>query len=160
MTSVPNARNGPKGIFVFRPLPRAIIRKIPKTAPVRLASLEEAGGERDVAALGRHNLLVPQGFETVIAHLATYKVGAIALPVVDQAGVLLGIVTIDDVFDVEEAEATEDMQKFSGQASLEDSYLATEKLVLIRKRLGWLTLLFIGGLVTSKGAGLCSVSSR
>lgn len=78
------------------------------------------------------------------------KYDRIALPVTDRRGVLLGIVTVDDVFDVEEEEATEDMQKFSGLESLEESYLSARRVLLIRKRIGWLTLLFIGGLLTSR----------
>ena len=73
-----------------------------------------------------------------------------ALPVVDSTGVLLGIVTVDDVLDVEEDEATEDVQKFGGQASLEDSYFATTRLTLIRKRAPWLVILFMGAFLTSR----------
>ena len=70
------------------------------------------------------------------------------MAVVDNAGKLRGIVTADDVFDVAEEEATEDMQQFGGQATLDNSYFNTPIFALIRKRAGWLALLFVGELFT------------
>jgi len=70
------------------------------------------------------------------------------IPVTDSGSVLLGIVTADDVFDVAEEDATEDIQQFGGQATLEDSYFETPLKTLIRKRGGWLALLFFGELFT------------
>lgn len=70
-------------------------------------------------------------------------------PVVDEVGILLGVVTADDVFDVAEEEATEDIQQFGGQATLEDSYFQTPLFTLFRKRAGWLAVLFLGGTVTA-----------
>jgi len=71
------------------------------------------------------------------------------LPVVDDDNVLLGIVTADDVFDVAEEEATEDIHQFGGQSTLEESYFQTPLLTLFRKRAGWLALLFAGGTITA-----------
>ncbi len=65
-------------------------------------------------------------------------------PVVNENNVVVGIVTADDVFDVAEEEATQDIQQFGGQAILEESYFATSLMELIRKRGGWLCLLFVG----------------
>ncbi len=65
------------------------------------------------------------------------------IPVVDDEGIMLGLVEADDVFDVAEEEATEDIQAFGGQATLEDSYFQTSMLVLFRKRGGWLAMIFI-----------------
>jgi len=72
----------------------------------------------------------------------------VALPVTDSKGVLIGIVTIDDVLDVAEEEATEDIQKIGGMAALEQPYMSTGFLDMLRKRAGWLVLLFLGQLVT------------
>lgn len=69
-------------------------------------------------------------------------------PVVDGEGVLVGVLTADDVFDIAEDEATEDIQQFGGTATLEDSYFDTPGLVLLRKRAGWLCVLFISALFT------------
>ena len=76
------------------------------------------------------------------------KYDRVALPVTDTKGVMVGIVTVDDVLDVAEEEGTEDVQKFGGQAPLEDSYFATPAIELCRKRGGWLALLLIGSFLT------------
>jgi magnesium transporter len=73
----------------------------------------------------------------------------IALPVVDAAGHMKGIVTVDDIVDVVEEEATEDAHKFGGLAALDLPYLRTSILDLVLKRAGWLILLFLGGMLTA-----------
>lgn len=67
----------------------------------------------------------------------------LALPVVDAGGVILGVITVDDIIDVLEEEATEDIQRLGGAEPLERSYLATNILTVFRKRVGWLMLLFL-----------------
>ena len=69
------------------------------------------------------------------------KYDAVALPVVDGRGILVGIVTHDDVLDVAEEEDTEDMQKMAGMAALEHSYFGTGHFGMVRKRLPWLGML-------------------
>jgi len=71
------------------------------------------------------------------------------LPVVDSQGILLGIVTVDDILDVQEEEITEDIQKLGGSEALEDPYIKTPILTLIRKRAHWLVILFIGEMLTT-----------
>lgn len=73
-----------------------------------------------------------------------------ALPVVDENNVMQGIITIDDVVDVVQDEATEDMQKFGGMAALDTPYFQTDILSLYTKRVGWLIILFLGSLFTTK----------
>ncbi len=75
------------------------------------------------------------------------------LPVTDSAGVLLGIVTVDDILDVEEEEVTEDIQKLGGSEALEDPYIKTPVLTLIRKRANWLVVLFVGEMLTASAMG-------
>src|ERR1043166_6582850 len=72
-----------------------------------------------------------------------------ALPVVDSSGVLVGIVTIDDMLDVAEAEATEDIQKFGGMEALDEPYMRISLWKMIRKRAGWLMILFLGEMLTA-----------
>ncbi|MFO0858895.1 MAG: magnesium transporter [Phycisphaerales bacterium] len=72
-----------------------------------------------------------------------------ALPVVDSRGALVGIVTHDDVADVAQAEATEDMQKMGGVAALEEPFDKASVLSLVKKRAPWLALLFLSELLTS-----------
>jgi len=67
-----------------------------------------------------------------------------ALPVTDSAGVLIGIVTVDDVLDVAEAEATEDIQRVGGSEALDEPYMQIAFRRMIQKRAGWLTALFGG----------------
>ena len=76
-----------------------------------------------------------------------------ALPVVTENGVLVGIVTVDDILDVAEEEATEDIQKFGGLEALELPYVETPLLTLIRKRAGWLVILFLGEMLTASAMG-------
>jgi magnesium transporter len=77
----------------------------------------------------------------------------LALPVVDHAGRMKGIVTVDDIVDVVEEEATEDAHKFGGLEALELPYLRTDFLSLVRKRAGWLIILFLGGMLTANALG-------
>ncbi len=72
-----------------------------------------------------------------------------ALPVIDEDGLLLGIVTIDDILHLEERETTEDIQKIGGLEALDVSYLDAPFWNLLRKRVGWLTGLFIGEMFTA-----------
>ena len=72
----------------------------------------------------------------------------LALPVVNSGGVLLGVITIDDMVDVLEDEATEDIQRLGGAQPLERSYLDTGVFTVVRKRIGWLLLLFVTGSLT------------
>jgi magnesium transporter len=71
-----------------------------------------------------------------------------ALPVVNGGQRLMGVITIDDVFDVIEEETTEDIQRLGGAQPLDAPYLSTGILTVFRKRVGWLMLLFITGSLT------------
>ena len=73
----------------------------------------------------------------------------VALPVVDDNNILLGIVTIDDMLWVANEEFSEDMQKMGGTEALNEPYLDIPFFTLIKKRAGWLILLFFGELLTA-----------
>ncbi len=73
----------------------------------------------------------------------------VALPVVDDYNVLLGIVTIDDVLWVTNEEFSEDIQKIGGAEALDRPYLETPFFGLVKKRVGWLTILFFGEMLTA-----------
>ncbi len=75
--------------------------------------------------------------------------GIIAIPVLDVEGRMKGIVTWDDIVDVVEEEATEDIQKMGGSEALDAPYLQVGMLEMIRKRAGWLSVLFLGELLTA-----------
>lgn len=67
----------------------------------------------------------------------------VSLPVVDSQGLLVGVITIDDVVDVLEEETTEDFQRFGGTQPLDRPYLESGIMTVARKRIGWLLLLFL-----------------
>jgi magnesium transporter len=73
----------------------------------------------------------------------------VALPVVDSDGVLVGIVTVDDVFDVAQEEATEDFHRAGAMVPLRTSYWEATRFVLYRARIGWLAALVLINLVSS-----------
>jgi magnesium transporter len=76
-----------------------------------------------------------------------------ALPVVDSNGVLVGLVTIDDMLDVAEEEATEDIQKFGGMEAMEEPYMRIPLWRMVRKRATWLVVLFLGEMLTASAMG-------
>lgn len=73
----------------------------------------------------------------------------LAIPVVDENNVMKGIITVDDVVEVIEEEATEDIQKMGGMEALGEPYLDIGLISMIKKRAGWLMALFIGELFTA-----------
>jgi magnesium transporter len=76
-----------------------------------------------------------------------------ALPVTDTAGVLIGIVTVDDVLDIAEEAATRDFQKFGGSEALDEPYMQISRLRMVKKRAGWLVVLFLGEMLTATAMG-------
>ncbi len=77
----------------------------------------------------------------------------IALPVVDKDNVLLGIVTVDDILDVAEEEATEDIQKIGGSEALDEPYMKISIPKMVRKRATWLIVLFLSEMLTATAMG-------
>jgi magnesium transporter len=76
------------------------------------------------------------------------KYDQVAMPVVTRHGVLVGIVTVDDILDVVEEEVTEDFQKMSAVGALESTYFRTSGVRMLAKRLPWLMLLFVAEVFT------------
>jgi len=72
-----------------------------------------------------------------------------ALPVVSSDGVLLGIVTVDDVLEVAQEEATEDLHKFGGTLAIDEPYLRVDVYKMVLRRAPWLVILFISEMLTS-----------
>ena len=77
----------------------------------------------------------------------------LAIPVVDAERRVKGIVTVDDIVDVVQEEATEDIQKFGGMEALDAPYLETGFWSMVKKRAGWLSVLFLGELLTATAMG-------
>lgn len=81
------------------------------------------------------------------------KYDRVALPVVDSRGAMVGIITADDVLDVAEEEATEDIQKLGGVEALDAPYMEIGTFEMLRKRGGWLAILLVGGMLTATAMG-------
>jgi len=85
--------------------------------------------------------------EEAVRVMEKYDIGA--LPVVDSTGQLVGIVTFDDVMDISEEEATEDIHKFGAIAPVEQTYLNASILTMVKKRIPWLLTLLIANFLTA-----------
>jgi magnesium transporter len=120
------------------------------TGVLSLRELVLAPPEALVRAVMRRDFAAvrPEADQEEVARLLTEK-HLLALPVADADGRLLGIVTADDVADVVQEEATEDIQHLGGSQPLDVPYPHASIWLLARKRVGWLLLLFVAGAYTS-----------
>ena len=116
---------------------------------VTLRELLLAGDERQVADLMETDVITAgttEDQEEAVARMMRYDL--LSLPVVDGEERLVGIVTVDDVMDVMEEEATEDFEKMAAMAPSEKPYLRTGVFTLARHRILWLLVLMISGMIT------------
>jgi magnesium transporter len=116
---------------------------------IRIRQLILADPEATLDSIGDNSyvaLTADQDQEEAVRLMSRYD--RIALPVLDSRGKLLGIVTHDDVADVAQAEATEDIQMMGAVTALEDPYISTGHVEMYRKRVIWLAVLFGGQTVT------------
>jgi CBS domain-containing protein len=117
---------------------------------VRLANLVLAPAESNVMAIDDPELVsVRAGDDRESVLKAFEKYDRTALPVTDDRGYLLGIIAVDDVLDIAEQRATEDIQKLGGSEALGASYLDVRFTTMLRKRGGWLAALFLGEMLTA-----------
>jgi magnesium transporter len=77
----------------------------------------------------------------------------LAVPVLDAEHRMVGIVTVDDIVDVVEEEASRDIQNIGGTEALDRPYLHTTLPEMVKKRAGWLAILFIGEMFTATAMG-------
>ncbi len=107
-----------------------------------------------VSEVMRTNVVtVPEDADQEILSRLFAEHNLLAIPVVDADKHMKGIVTIDDIVDVVEEEATEDIQKMGGSEALGESYLKIDLPTMIQKRAGWLIVLFLGELLTANAMG-------
>jgi magnesium transporter len=121
---------------------------------VRLSSLVLSDPNTRVGDIGEPPLvcvLATDDREEVLKAFEKYD--RLALPVTDSDAHMLGVITVDDVLDVAEQEATEDIQKLGGMEALGGPYLQVGTVSMIRKRAGWLSALFIGEMLTATAMG-------
>jgi magnesium transporter len=113
---------------------------------VSLRELFAASRDKKVREIMRSELItVPEEMDQEEVSRLVAQHDLVALPVVDGQGRMKGIVTVDDIVDVVQEEATEDMHKLGGTEALEAPYLQVALLEMLRKRLGWLALLLLLG---------------
>ena len=117
---------------------------------VSFRDLFAAQGNHRVAEIMRTDLVtVPEKLDQeAVSHLFAQH-GLVAMPVVDDAERMKGIVTLDDIVDVVREEATEDIQKFGGMEALDQPYLQINLLKMLQKRAGWLSILLLGEMFTA-----------
>lgn len=121
---------------------------------VRLADLVMADPQTPVGQIPKRNLVALQATANRAEILAVFeKYDRVALPVTDSRGALVGIITADDVLDVAEEEATEDMQKMGGTEALDAPYMDVGAFEMLKKRGGWLSVLLIGEMLTTTAMG-------
>jgi magnesium transporter len=130
----------------------------PQERLVHVVSLRELiGSERSksmlVVGTEHHPVTVPPELDREEVARLISKYNLLAVPVVSPAGRILGIVTVDDVIDALVEEQTEDIQKFGGMEALDAPYLEVPLKEMIRKRAGWLAVLFIGEMLTATAMG-------
>jgi len=103
-----------------------------------------------VSELIDHKFISLHAFDAEETAIGVFrKNDRVALPVTDDHGVLLGIVTIDDVLRLAEKEGTEDIHRIGGLDGLNEPYMNVPFLELMRKRSGWLVVLFLGEMLTA-----------
>jgi len=121
---------------------------------VRLRTVLISPGSTPVSELIEPTTLSLHAFDLQEEAVESFKkYDCTALPVVDAENRLVGVVTVDDVLDISEEEATEDMQKMGGMQALDNSYMQTGLFGMIQKRVGWLILLFLGQMLTASAMG-------
>jgi len=117
---------------------------------VSFRGLFSAPGEKPVAeVMIRDVLSVPEDMDQEQVSRVVSQSDLLAVPVVSADGRMKGIVTVDDIVDVVQEEATEDAQKFGGLEALEAPYLQTRLPAMVRKRAIWLAALFLGEMLTA-----------
>ena len=121
---------------------------------IRIREFLLAPLERRVADLMDRRFVALKATDDQEAAVAVFRqYDRTALPVTDTAGMLIGIVTIDDVLDVAEATATREIQRIGGSEALDEPYITIAFWRMIQKRAGWLTALFLGEMLTATAMG-------
>jgi magnesium transporter len=105
-------------------------------------------------------VIVPEGMDQEeVSHLFA-RHDLLAIPVVDPEGRMKGIVTFDDVADVVEEEATEDIQKLGGSEALDEPYFQVRMAEMLKKRAGWLSALFLGEMLTASAMAVYEIQIK
>ena len=149
VSEVGRAKETVYAIYVLNPRDQRLLTVV----SLREIMLADAAQRVDTLAHGRRPITVgPLVDREDVARLIS-KYNLLAIPVLDSAGRVLGIVTVDDVIDALISELSEDVQKFGGMAAVDEPYMQIGLGEMIRKRAGWLCALFIGEMFTAAAMG-------
>jgi magnesium transporter len=121
---------------------------------LRLANLVLAHADTNVLQIDDPELVCVRATDdrdSVLKAFAQYD--RTVLPVTDKNGYMLGIITVDDVLDIAEQRATDDIQRMGGSEALGASYVDVSFTTMLRKRGGWLAALFLGEMLTATAMG-------
>ncbi|WP_407520131.1 magnesium transporter [Methylobacterium oryzisoli] len=132
-------------IFVLDPRTRALAKAVPLR---RLLSGEPGDPILSVAPSRRPVVLTADASRDEAARLIS-KYDLLAIPVVDESNHVIGIVTVDDVIDAMVQRQTEQVQRFGGLEALDEPYMDISFWQMIRKRAGWLCVLFLSEMLTA-----------
>jgi magnesium transporter len=111
------------------------------------------GDQRVEDIMRRETLTVSEDMDQEAVSRVFAQHDLVAIPVVDGRGTMKGVVTVDDIVDVVQEEATEDIHKLGGMQAFEESYLDISLRRMLKKRAGWLAALFIGEMLTATAMG-------
>ncbi len=149
IAEVGNAKETVYAIYVLEPGGNTLERVISLREVMMVPGVTRVAGIGD----GRKPLTVgPMVDREDVARLIG-KYNLLAIPVVDERDHVLGIVTVDDIIDALVSEQTEDVQKFGGMEAIDEPYLQISFLEMLRKRGGWLAVLFVGETLTAQAMG-------
>jgi magnesium transporter len=132
-------------IFILDPRSKVLLRALPLR---RLISADPDATVLAAAPTRRPVTISPLASRDEAARLIS-KYDLLAVPVVDGAGHLIGIVTVDDVIDAMIERQTEEVQRFGGMEALDEPYMDIAFATMIRKRAGWLCALFLSEMLTT-----------
>ncbi|ACA18956.1 magnesium transporter [Methylobacterium sp. 4-46] len=132
-------------IFVLDPRTRALTKAVPLR---RLLSGEPGDNILSVAPARRPIVVSADASRDEAARLIS-KYDLLAIPVVDESNHVIGIVTVDDVIDAMVQRQTEQVQRFGGMEALDEPYMDISFWQMIRKRAGWLCVLFLSEMLTA-----------
>lgn len=149
VAEVGNAKETVYAIYVLDPVGNTLERV------VSLREVMMAPDDQSVMEIGesRAPLTVGPFVDREDAARIIAKYNLLAVPVVDDRRHVLGIVTVDDIIDALISEQTEDVQKFGGMEAIDEPYLQISFLHMLRKRGGWLAVLFVGETFTAQAMG-------
>jgi len=121
---------------------------------VTFRDLIVSSGEKSIKDVMRSEVIsAPEDLDQEALSKLFMRHRLLMIPIVDAEGRIKGVVNVNDIVDVLQEEATEDIQKIGGVASLEGPYLEVPLRVMIRKRAGWLAALFLGEMLTATAMG-------